>query len=151
MMVALSSLPSYFEVYLKRMEMVSAVMTHLMKGAASRSLYDNTAEAVDYRWYKSNTIVKNRKLSFSGRAGGIELMALSRWVASFRPAHARRFRDHLGTDSARSKLPPLCVPVSPSPVSREASLDLCRSIGPSTIVVFKLRPSLWTHPLCPNI
>ena len=48
-------------------------------------------------------------------------------------AHARRFRDHLGTDSVRSKLPP-CVPVSPSPVSREASRDLWRSIDSSAIV-----------------
>ena len=52
-----------------------------------------------------------------------ELTALSRREASTRSAHARRFRDHLGTDSVRSKLPPLCVPVSPSPVSREASRD----------------------------
>ena len=69
-------------------------------------------------------------------------MALSRLEASLRPAHARRFRDLLGTDPVRSKLPPLCVPVSPSPVSLEASRDLWRSIGPSTIVVFKVRPLL---------
>ena len=79
-------------------------------------------------------------------------MALSRWEeASLKPAHARRFRDHLGNDSVRSKLPPLCVPVSPSPVPLKASRDLCRSIGPSTVVVFKLQPSLCTHPLCPKI
>ena len=65
-------------------------------------------------------------------------MGLSRGEASFRPAHARRFRDHFGTNSVRSKLPPLRVPVSPSPVSREANRDLWRSIGPSTKVVFKL-------------
>ena len=50
-------------------------------------------------------------------------MALSRREASIRPAHARRFRDHLGTDTVRSKLPPLCVPMSPSLVSREANRD----------------------------
>ena len=65
-------------------------------------------------------------------------------------ARARRSRDHLCTDSVRSKLPPLYIPVSPSPVSREASCDLWRSIGPSTMAVFKLRTSLWTHPLCPQ-
>ena len=32
-------------------------------------------------------------------------------------------RDHLATDSIWSKLSPLSVPVSPSPVSREASRD----------------------------
>ena len=35
----------------------------------------------------------------------------------------RRSRDYLATDSVRSKLPPLSVPVSPSPVSREASRE----------------------------
>ena len=80
--------------------------------------------------------MKNRKLSFSGRNGGIERMALSCGEASFKPAHARRLRDHLVTDSVQSKLPPLCVSVSPSPVSREAYSDSWRSIYPSTIVVF---------------
>ena len=60
--------------------------------------------------------------------------ALFRREASIRPARARRFRDHLGPDSVRSKLI-LRVPVSPSPVSREASRDLWRSIGPSTMGV----------------
>ena len=50
-------------------------------------------------------------------------MALSRPGAPLRPGRARRSRDHLATDSVRSKLPPLSVPVSPSPVSREASRD----------------------------
>ena len=67
------------------------------------------------------------------------------------PARARHIRDYLGTDSVRSKILPLYVPVSPSPVSREASLDLWRSNGPSTMVVFKLRTSLSGHPLCPQI
>ena len=58
--------------------------------------------------------------------------------ASLRPARARRSHDHLGTDSVESKLPSLYVPVNPSPVSREASRDLSRSIGPSMMVVFKL-------------
>ena len=71
-----------------------------------------------------------------------ERTALSRREASLRPARARCSRDHLGTDSVRSKLPPLYVPVSPSPVSHEASRDLWRSIDPSTIVVLKLRTSL---------
>ena len=64
---------------------------------------------------------------------------------------ARRFRDHSGTDSVRRKLPPLCVPVSPSPVSREASRDLWRSIGPSTMFVVNLRTSLSAHLLYPQI
>ena len=50
-------------------------------------------------------------------------MALSRREASLRPVRARRSRGHFGTVSVRSKLPPPCVPVSPSPVSREASRD----------------------------
>ena len=53
------------------------------------------------------------------------------------PARAWRSRDHLDTGPTF----PHCVPVSPSPVSREASRDLWRSIGPSTMV-FKLRTSL---------
>ena len=69
-------------------------------------------------------------------------MALSRREASLRPARARHSRDHMGTDSVRSKLPTLYVPMSPSPLSREASRDLWRSIGPSTMIVFKVRTSL---------
>ena len=65
-------------------------------------------------------------------------------------ARARRSHDLFDTDSVRSKLPPLYVPVSPSPVSREASRDLWRSIGPSTMVVLILRTSLSAHPLCPQ-
>ena len=80
-----------------------------------------------------------------------QLTALSRAGASLRPARARRSRDHFGTDSVRPKLPPLYVPVSPSPVSREASRDLWRLIGPSTMVVFKLRTSVLAHPLCPKL
>ena len=67
---------------------------------------------------------------------------LSRREASLRPARARRSHDHLGTDSVESKLPSLYVPVNPSPVSREASRDLSRSIGPSTMVGFELRTLL---------
>ena len=44
---------------------------------------------------------------------------------------------HFGTVLVRSKLPTQHVRVSPSPVSREASRDLWRSIGLSTMVVFK--------------
>ena len=62
--------------------------------------------------------------------------------ASLRPARARRSRDQLGTDSVRSKLPPLYVPVSPSPISREATRDLWRSIGPSAMIVFKPRTNV---------
>ena len=71
-----------------------------------------------------------------------ERMALSRPEASLRPARARRSRDHFRTVSVRSKLPPLYVSVSLSPVSQEASRDLWRSIGPATRVAVKLRPSL---------
>ena len=76
-----------------------------------------------------------------------ENMALSRREASLRPACARHSRDHFVTVSVRPKLPPLCVPVSPSQVSREDSRDLWRSIGPSTMVVFKLRTSRSAHQL----
>ena len=68
-----------------------------------------------------------------------ERTALSRRGASLRPARARRSRDHFGIDSVWSKLPSLHVPVSPLPVSREASRDLWRSIHPWKIAVFKLR------------
>ena len=73
-----------------------------------------------------------------------ELTALSRPGASLRPGRARRSRDHLATDSVRSKLPPLSVPVSPSCV--ELAVILWRSIGPSTMAMFKLRTSLSAHP-----
>ena len=53
-------------------------------------------------------------------------------------ALSRPFRHRFGP----VQLPPLYVPVRPSPVSREAGRDLWRSIGPSTTVVFKLRRSL---------
>ena len=70
-----------------------------------------------------------------------EWTGLFRREASLRLARARRTRDHFCTDSVRSKLPPLYVPVSPSLVLREADRDLRRSIGPSTMVVFNLRTS----------
>ena len=69
-------------------------------------------------------------------------MTLSHREASLRRARARRSRDHFGTVSVRFKLPSLYATVTPLPVSREASRDLCRSIGPSTMVVFKPRTSL---------
>ena len=62
--------------------------------------------------------------------------------APLRPGCARGSRNHFATDSVRSKLLPLHVPASPLRISREASRDLWRSIGPSTMVVFKLRTSL---------
>ena len=71
----------------------------------------------------------------------LEHTDLSRRKASLRRARARRSRDDLGTDSVPSKLPPLYVPVSLSPVSRETRCDLWRSIDPSTMVVFKLLTS----------
>ena len=118
-----------------------------IKEPASKSL--NNTTAVNCRQYKrlyNNKIIESYQLregtEASGRSRLHERMAMSRREASIRPPHARRFRVHLGNDSVRSKLPPLCVPVSPSPVSREASRDLWRSIGPSIIVVFKLQPSL---------
>ena len=83
------------------------------------------------------------------KASRAQCFVLSRGFLS--PIRARHVRDHLGTDSVRFKLPPLCVPVSPSRVSREASRDLWRAIGPSTMVVFKLPTSLSAHPLCPQI
>ena len=125
-----------------------------IKAPASQSLYNTTS--VDCRQHKSHTILKNRKLSTSGGNGGIGKVKVSRAHGfvpsrvSLRPARARRSCGHFGTVSVRSTLPPLCVPVSPSPVSREASGDLWRSIGPSTMVEFKLRPSKSAHPLCPK-
>ena len=78
-------------------------------------------------------------------------MALSRREApSGLHAHGARAAI-FGTVSVRSKLPPLHVPMSPSPVSREASRDLWCSIGPSTMGVFKLRTSASAHALCPKI
>ena len=75
---------------------------------------------------ESHTTIEYQQLSTSAGNKGIgnERMALSRREASIRPAHERRFRGHLGTDSVRYKLPQLCVPGTPSPVSREASRDL---------------------------
>ena len=119
-----------------------------IKEPASQSL--NNTTVVDCRQDKSHAIIKNRTLSFSAGNGGIERMALSRREASLRPAGARRSRGLFGTVWVRSKLPPLCVPVSPSPVSREASHDLWCSIGPSRMVVFKPRTSVSAHPLCPK-
>ena len=52
-----------------------------------------------------------------------ELTTLSRQGASLRPGRAGRSRDHFATHSVRSNLPPLYVPVSPSPVSRESNRD----------------------------
>ena len=80
-------------------------------------------------------------------------MALSRWEeASLKPAHARRFRDHLGNDSVRSKLPPLSVPVTPSPASREASRDFVALDRPfDDGCVQTSNVSLSAHPLCPQI
>ena len=80
-----------------------------------------------------------------------ERTTLSRQEASLRPERERRSRDLLGTDSVRSKLPPQYVPVSPSPVSHEASRDLWRLNAASTMVVFKLRTSMWMRSLCPRI
>ena len=71
--------------------------------------------------------------------------------ASLGPERTRRSRDHFGTDSVRSKLAPLYGQVNPSLLSREASHTLWHSIGPSTMVLFKLPTSLWAHPLCPPI
>ena len=76
-------------------------------------------------------------------------MALSRREASLRPERARRSRNHFGTVSVWSKIPPRSMPVSPPPVSRGTSSDLWPSIGSSTLVVFKPQLSPWTHSLCP--
>ena len=52
-----------------------------------------------------------------------------------RPARARRFRDHVGTDSVRSNLPPLYVPVSPSPVSLYVQQYLLKISGQQLVAV----------------
>ena len=80
---------------------------------------------------------KNRKLSTSGGNGGIGNVE-----GRYDVVHGHR------TGSNNSL--PLSVSVSLSPVSREASHDLWRSIGLSTKVVFELQPSLRTHALCPK-
>ena len=76
-MVALSSLPSYtyneWKWFLRSWFI-------WMKGVASRSLYDNTAEAVHYRWYKSNTIIKKSKATYHFRDGP---EASSSWLCPF--------------------------------------------------------------------
>ena len=121
------------------------------KKPASKSW--NNYTAVDCRRYKNAS--NNKKIESyqlregkeaSGRLRLHERMALSRREASLRPARARCSRSHFGTVSARSKLPPLCVPVSLLPVSREASRDLWSSIGRSTMVVFELRTSASAPP-----
>ena len=70
--------------------------------------------------------------------------------ACTRTALSRLFQHHFSPVQASPTmcLPPLYVPVSPSPVSREARRDLWSSTGPSTMVVFKLRTSLSAQPLC---
>ena len=85
----------------------------------------------------------------SGQSGWLRLherTALSRREASLTPARERRSRDHFDIDSVRPKHPPLYVPVSMSPVSREASRNLWHSIGPSTMVLFKQQTLLSAHP-----
>lgn len=53
--------------------------------------------------------------------------------------------DHLATDSVRSKVPPLSVPVN-------HRLPRVKSFGHATVVVvFERRTSLSTDPLCPLI
>ena len=100
------------------------------------------------RWYGHKTLT-----TFPDRVNGYgfhERTSLSRREASLRPVHGA-----LATISAPIRsgpsLPPPYVPVSRSPVSREASRNLWRSIGPSMMVVFKLRTSLSAHLLCPQI
>ena len=106
---------------------------------------------IDNTRHKKN---KNQKLSTSGGNAGIVKVKVQR-VHGFVPSRgfhqactrtalacAGRFCVHLGTDSVRSKIPPLCVPVSPSPVSCEAGRDLWRSIRPSTMGVFQLQTSV---------
>ena len=68
-------------------------------------------------------------------------MGLTRRLAFLGPARARRSRDPFGTISVLSKPPPQYVAVRPTPVSRETTHDLWRSIGPSAMVLFKLRTS----------
>ena len=66
------------------------------------------------------------------------------------PGRALSPLDHFGTVSDRSMLPPLYVPVRSSPVVREDSRDLWRSIDSSTMVVFKLLTLLSAHLLRPK-
>ena len=66
----------------------------------------------------------------------------SRRQAPLMAARAHRSGDFLGADSVRSKVAPLALPVSPCLPSWEASRNIWRSIGPSAMLVFKLRTSL---------
>ena len=104
-----------------------------IKEPASKSLNNI---AVDCRQYKKPYNKKNRKLATSGGNGGIgkvKTPRAHRFVPprGFSQARAWRSRGHLGTDSVRSKLPPLCVPVNRifghrfSPV--QASPTMCAS------------------------
>ena len=116
-------------------------------------IVDNTKSPYNNK-KKSKAINFRRERRHREEASGTlrlhERMTLSRREASLRPARAWCSRGHFGTFSVRSKLPPLYMPVSPLPVSRETSRDLWRSIEPSTMGVFKLRTSVSAHPLCPK-
>ena len=128
------------------------------KEPASRRLYIQyycrrlwTIQKPVKRQNKSKRINFGKGTEASERFSLHERMALSRREASLGPARAQRSRGHFRTLSVRPKLPPPCVPVSPSPVSRETSRDLWSSSGPSTIVVFKQRMSVSAYPPSPKM
>ena len=127
-----------------------------MKEPASQILYTTTA--VDCRQCKSpHNNTKSTAINFGRERRRLEslsfheYMALSRWEASLRPARAWRSRGHFCTVSVRSKLPPLCVLVSPSPVWREATRDFVALDRTFDDCRVQLRTSVSAHPRCPKI
>ena len=66
-----------------------------------------------------------RLITFRDKLEWVRLQEITEFSVQGLPSakRARRSRDHLVTDSVRSELPPLSVPVSLSLVSREASRD----------------------------
>ena len=99
---------------------------------------------------KSHTMIKIESYPFrEGTEASSPWLCLVERLPSglHSPAHHGSFVT-MGTDSVRSKLPQLRVLVSPSPVSREGGRDFVVLDRP---VVFKPRPSLWTHPLVSEI
>lgn len=90
------------------------------------------------RWYDSKSILILYIVSVVGLG---ERPTSPRGRASLRPGSAHHSRDHFGTDAGRTRLAPLYVPVNASPVSRESNRNSWCSIGPSTIVAFKLQTS----------
>ena len=68
--------------------------------------------------------------------------------ACMRTALSRPFRHRFGPVQGP---PTICAGEPVACLSCKLAVMCWRSIGPSTMVVFKLRTSLWVHPLCPQV